>query len=45
MLGYLEQSRLYNAANFSWAVIMGPGWRINTTVANSIVNMFLMPVR
>ena len=24
MLGYLEQSPLYNAANFSWAVGVGP---------------------
>ena len=43
MLGYLEQAPLYNAANFSWAVIMGPGWNINTTVANSLVNVFLCP--
>jgi len=43
MLGYLEQAPLYNAANFSWAVIMGPGWRINTTVSNSMVNLFLCP--
>src|SRR3954463_11199733 len=43
MLGYLEQQPLYNAANFSWAVVMGPGWRINTTVGNSMVNMFLCP--
>jgi hypothetical protein len=43
MLGYLEQQPLYNAANFSWAVIMGSGWRINTTVSNSIVNTFLCP--
>ena len=26
MLGYLEQMPLYNAANFSWAVGMGPAW-------------------
>src|SRR5580693_1176371 len=36
MLGYLEQAPLYNAANFSWATVMGPGWLINTTVSNSI---------
>jgi prepilin-type N-terminal cleavage/methylation domain-containing protein/prepilin-type processing-associated H-X9-DG protein len=43
MLGFLEQQPLYNASNFSWAVIMGPGWLINTTVSNSIVNTFLCP--
>jgi prepilin-type N-terminal cleavage/methylation domain-containing protein/prepilin-type processing-associated H-X9-DG protein len=43
MLGYLEQMPLYNSANFSWAVIMGSGWRINTTVSNSMVNIFLCP--
>jgi prepilin-type N-terminal cleavage/methylation domain-containing protein/prepilin-type processing-associated H-X9-DG protein len=43
MLGYLEQMPLYNSANFSWAVIMAPGWNINTTVANSLVNTFLCP--
>ena len=45
MLGFLEQQPLYNASNFSWAVIMGPGWSINTTVSNSIVNGFLCPLR
>ena len=25
MLGYLEQQPLYNAANFSWAVVHGAG--------------------
>jgi prepilin-type N-terminal cleavage/methylation domain-containing protein/prepilin-type processing-associated H-X9-DG protein len=43
MLGYLEQAPLYNAANFSWATVMGPGWLINTTVSNSIVGAFLCP--
>ena len=43
MLGYMEQQPLYNAANFSWAVVMGPGWTINTTVSNSIINTFLCP--
>ncbi len=43
MLGYLEQAPLYNAANFSWATVMSPGWLINTTVSNSIVNLFLCP--
>jgi prepilin-type N-terminal cleavage/methylation domain-containing protein/prepilin-type processing-associated H-X9-DG protein len=43
MLGYLEQQPLYNAANFSWATVMGPGWLINTTVTNSVVNLFICP--
>jgi prepilin-type processing-associated H-X9-DG protein len=43
MLGYLEQQPLYNASNFSWAVVMGPGWRINTTVSYSLLNTFLCP--
>jgi prepilin-type N-terminal cleavage/methylation domain-containing protein/prepilin-type processing-associated H-X9-DG protein len=43
MLGYLEQQPLYNAANFSWAVVMGPGWAINTTVTSAMVSSFLCP--
>jgi prepilin-type N-terminal cleavage/methylation domain-containing protein/prepilin-type processing-associated H-X9-DG protein len=43
MLGYLEQAPLYNASNFSWATVMGPGWPINYTVSQSIVNIFLCP--
>jgi prepilin-type processing-associated H-X9-DG protein len=43
MLGYLDQQPLYNAANFSWASVMGPGWSMNTTVTNSILTLFLCP--
>jgi prepilin-type N-terminal cleavage/methylation domain-containing protein/prepilin-type processing-associated H-X9-DG protein len=43
MLGYLEQQPLYNAANFSWAVVMSTGWAINSTVSNSMVSVFLCP--
>jgi prepilin-type N-terminal cleavage/methylation domain-containing protein/prepilin-type processing-associated H-X9-DG protein len=43
MLGYLEQQPLYSAANFSWAVVMGPGWAINSTVSNSMISTFLCP--
>jgi prepilin-type N-terminal cleavage/methylation domain-containing protein/prepilin-type processing-associated H-X9-DG protein len=46
LLGYLEQTPLYNAANFSW----GPGASgdesgsaINSTVYNSLINSFLCP--
>ena len=43
MLGYIEQSPLYNGANFSWAVGMSPGWDINRTVSSSILNVFICP--
>jgi prepilin-type N-terminal cleavage/methylation domain-containing protein len=43
MLGFLEQTPVYNAANFSWAVATGPGWSINSTVSFSIINAFVCP--
>jgi prepilin-type N-terminal cleavage/methylation domain-containing protein/prepilin-type processing-associated H-X9-DG protein len=43
MLGYLEQQPLYNSCNFNWATVMGPGWPINYTVSQTIVNTFLCP--
>src|SRR5262249_20724813 len=43
ILGYLEQQPLYNAANFSWAVVMNQGWSINSTVSNAIISTFLCP--
>jgi prepilin-type N-terminal cleavage/methylation domain-containing protein/prepilin-type processing-associated H-X9-DG protein len=43
MLGYLEQGTLYNASNFSWATVMGPGWPINYTVTQTVVNLFICP--
>jgi len=43
MLGYLEQTPLYNAANFSWASVMGPGWTINITVSQTVITTFLCP--
>jgi prepilin-type N-terminal cleavage/methylation domain-containing protein/prepilin-type processing-associated H-X9-DG protein len=43
MLGYLEQTPLYNSCNFSWATVMGPGWVINYTVSQSQVSIFLCP--
>ncbi len=43
MLGFLDQQPMYNSANFSWCVVMGPGWPMNTTVGNSIINIFLCP--
>jgi prepilin-type N-terminal cleavage/methylation domain-containing protein/prepilin-type processing-associated H-X9-DG protein len=43
MLGYLEQSALYNAANFSWAVGMGQAWLTNSTVSTAILGVFICP--
>jgi len=43
MLGYLEQSNLYNAANFSWSPEISPGWNINSTVVNGVINTFICP--
>jgi len=43
MLGYLEQTSLYNACNFSWAVATGPGWAINSTVTTSLLSVFVCP--
>ena len=44
MLGYLEMTPLYNAANFNWAVGMGPpGWQINSTVSITTINAFICP--
>jgi prepilin-type N-terminal cleavage/methylation domain-containing protein/prepilin-type processing-associated H-X9-DG protein len=43
MLGYLEQMPLYNSANFSWAVGMGSGWAINSSVSTTDLNAFICP--
>jgi prepilin-type N-terminal cleavage/methylation domain-containing protein/prepilin-type processing-associated H-X9-DG protein len=43
MLGYLEQTPLYNACNFSWLPSFGPGWNINSTVHNARVAAFICP--
>ena len=43
MLGYLEQMPMYNSANFSWAVGMGPGWIMNSTVTARSLNAFICP--
>jgi len=43
MLGYMEQMPLYNAANFSWAVAMNPGFSLNSTVCNATVSTFICP--
>ncbi len=44
MLGYLEQTPLYNSANFYWCVgAPNPAWNINSTVSCRIVNTFICP--
>jgi prepilin-type N-terminal cleavage/methylation domain-containing protein/prepilin-type processing-associated H-X9-DG protein len=43
MLPYLEQTPLYNAANFSWVSGWGVGSTINSTVANTTINGFICP--
>jgi len=43
MLGYLEQTQIYNACNFNWLPSFGPGWNINSTVHNSKVSVFICP--
>jgi prepilin-type N-terminal cleavage/methylation domain-containing protein/prepilin-type processing-associated H-X9-DG protein len=45
MLPYLEQSALYSAANFQWGVnpFNNNCYFPNSTVANSVVNIFLCP--
>jgi len=43
MFGYMEQSALFNALNFSLDPMVGPGDAANTTVRNSKVATFLCP--
>ncbi len=47
MLGYLEQTPLYNAANFSWAVAGSQAnyiaFSINSTSSLAIINSFICP--
>jgi prepilin-type N-terminal cleavage/methylation domain-containing protein/prepilin-type processing-associated H-X9-DG protein len=43
MMGYLEQTQMYNACNFSWAVGMGFGWSVNSTISTSPLSAFICP--
>ena len=43
MLPYLEQTPVYNSCNFNWNIWYGTGARINATVWNTKVNVFLCP--
>jgi len=45
LLGYMEQTALYNATNFSWGPLTGGSGigSVNTTVTYTIINTFLCP--
>jgi len=43
MLGYLEQTPLYNAGNFNWALGMSAAWNVNRTVSSAILSVFICP--
>jgi prepilin-type N-terminal cleavage/methylation domain-containing protein/prepilin-type processing-associated H-X9-DG protein len=49
MLGYLEQTPLYNAINFSWGPLAQPGGTtsdtigFNTTATHTLINSFICP--
>ena len=43
LLPYLEQTQVYNAANFNWTVWYGDGAPVNRTVWNVQVKAFLCP--
>ena len=43
MLGYMEQTAIYNAINFSWTNWWGTGSPINATAFNTNINSYLCP--
>ena len=43
MLPYLEQSPLFNAANFSWVSGWALGYTLNSTVTNTTIQGFICP--
>lgn len=43
LLPYMEQSPIYNAINYSWAVRISPAYGINSTASNSKIASFLCP--
>jgi len=43
LLPYLEQNAVYNAINFNWCAVRGPGNANNTTAYNTKLNIFLCP--
>ncbi len=45
MLSFLEQQPLYNAANFSWGInpFGDPCYTINSSVSNTVLNVFICP--
>jgi prepilin-type N-terminal cleavage/methylation domain-containing protein/prepilin-type processing-associated H-X9-DG protein len=43
LLGYMEQTPVYNACNFNWTCWWGTGASINATVFNTKLNVYLCP--
>ena len=43
LLPYLEQTPLYNAANFNWCIYIGQAGLTNSTVYNTRIAAFLCP--
>src|SRR5262249_39765477 len=43
LLPYLEQTAVYNAINFNWCAVRGPGNTNNTTAYNTKIQVFLCP--
>src|SRR5829696_3735174 len=43
LLGYMEQTPAYNAANFNLGTWLDPGWRENTTTNIMATNSFICP--
>jgi prepilin-type N-terminal cleavage/methylation domain-containing protein/prepilin-type processing-associated H-X9-DG protein len=43
MLGFMEQTAIYNAINFSWVSMFGMGMRINQTAVTTIIPTFVCP--
>jgi prepilin-type N-terminal cleavage/methylation domain-containing protein/prepilin-type processing-associated H-X9-DG protein len=43
MLGFLEQTAIYNAANFGWSPQGNLGGPVNSTAVDRVLNVFLCP--
>jgi len=43
LLGYMEQTPIYNAANFSWSPQGSIGQRVNSTAVDRIISSYLCP--
>jgi len=42
-LGYMEQTAMYNAINFAFDPVSFPSFPYNSTVSNSLLNIYLCP--